>query len=80
MAGDALIVTAFRVGRDGKKFPMRIGRVILKGIDRVILKGIDRGALYLDTIPVGWDGSAILEPPQDRDGAPRGGGDGPPRF
>ena len=58
---DYLDVVAF-VGREGKKFPRRIGRAQAKEGGKI--------SVYLDAIPVGpgWDGSLVIEPQQERDG------------
>ena len=61
---ERLRVTAFIEGNDGKKRPMWIGTIVMKGPDK--------GNLYLTAIPLGkWDGSAAIEPPRDDQGGSR---------
>lgn len=57
---DYLDVIAFIEGSNGKKFPRKIGRIKLDPSGK-------KGNVYLDVIPMRWDGSAAIEEPRDRD-------------
>lgn len=58
-------ITAFIAGRDGKKRPYKIGTII---------PGADKHQIYISAVPIGWDGSAVAEPDEERAQGYGGGG------
>lgn len=63
---DYFDVIAFVESKDGKKFPKKIGRLKFD-------PQTSKGSLYLDMLPIGWTGSAVVEEPRPYDGPPRQG-------
>ena len=70
---DYLDVVAFIEGSNGKKFPRKIGKVKIAGLPPGA-----KGNLYLDVIPIGWNGSAAIE--EQKEYGQRGAGGGSSNY
>ena len=53
-----LDITAFIAGKEGKKKPITIGSAMVRQDGTV--------QLWLNSIPIGWDGSAVCQPRMQR--------------